>query len=116
MLERVGGKVVEICSPSVFILWHSHFIRSGQAPGQGTVQDIVKYATHMLTKLCSAPSNLYLTISEQLLCHTHFSHYNCLPVFAIFIFTTEEGSCVAAKTSVSMKFEQSVRRTIAVYI
>ena len=37
LLERVGGKVVEMYSPLAFISWPSHLVRSGQAPGQGAV-------------------------------------------------------------------------------
>ena len=35
--EQVGGRAVEISSPSVFILWLPIFICGGKAPGQGTV-------------------------------------------------------------------------------
>ena len=37
LLERVGDKAVEMRGPPAFISWLSHLVRSGQAPGQGTV-------------------------------------------------------------------------------
>ena len=42
LLERVGDKAVEMCSPSVFISWLPHLVRSGQAPGQGAVRASLK--------------------------------------------------------------------------
>ena len=38
LLERVGGRAVEISSLSTFILWLLHLIRGGEAPGQDTVK------------------------------------------------------------------------------
>ena len=35
--ECFGDRAVEMCGLSVFILWLPHVVRSGQAPGQGTV-------------------------------------------------------------------------------
>ena len=37
LLERVADKAVEMCGPSAFISWLSHFVRSGQASGQGVI-------------------------------------------------------------------------------
>ena len=37
LLERTGDKEVEMCGLSAFISRLSHLVRSGQAPGQGTV-------------------------------------------------------------------------------
>ena len=37
LLERVGGREVEMSGQSSFILWLSHDVSGGEAPGQGIV-------------------------------------------------------------------------------
>ena len=62
LLERVGGKAVEMCCPSTFISWLSHLIRSGKAPGQDTFEASLRWALVKILQCLNRHSTYTCTI------------------------------------------------------